>query len=199
MWVRDSLPVHVPNVRAIIYGYDSRLVKSRSFQSIGEIAGTFRDRLLPLKYSTSNPRPLVFLAHSLGGIILKKALVMLADSGPGGSRLLDRVLGGSMSSSFYPRLSFNCYYLLMYIFEVLFGVPNRGMDQEALLTAVRGQPNQTLVTNLAKDSDYLLGLDKSFSGIGSIHRMRFNWAYETTTTPTVTVRLHETWIYNYTY
>lgn len=66
------------------------------------------------------------------------------------------------------------------------------MDQEALLTAVRGQPNQTLVTNLAKDSDYLLGLDKSFSGIGSIHRMRFHWAYETTTTPTVTVCLHET-------
>lgn len=97
MWIRDSLPVHLPNMRAILYGYDSRLVKSRSFQSIGEIAGTFRDRLLPMKCSTSNPRLLVFLAHSLGGIILKKALVMLADSGPGGSRLLDRVLGGSMS------------------------------------------------------------------------------------------------------
>lgn len=71
------------------------------------------------------------------------------------------------------------------------------MDQEALLTAVRGQPNQTLVTNLAKDSDYLLGLDKSFSGIGSIHRMKFNWAYETTKTPTVTVRLHKTWSTDY--
>lgn len=104
MWIRDSLPVHLPNVRAIIYGYDSRLVKSRSFQSIGEIAGTFRDRLLPMRYSTSNPRPLVFLAHSLGGIILKKALVMLADSGPGGSRLLDRILGGSMSFCSYPVL-----------------------------------------------------------------------------------------------
>lgn len=60
-----------------------------------------------MKYSTSNPRPLVFLAHSLGGIILKKALVMLADSGPGGSRLLDRVLGGSMSFRVYPLVVFN--------------------------------------------------------------------------------------------
>lgn len=97
MWIRDTLPVYLPNVRAIIYGYDTKLVKSRSFQSIAEIAGTFRDRLLPMRHSTSSPRPLVFLAHSLGGIILKKTLVALADSGPGGSRLLDRVIGGSMS------------------------------------------------------------------------------------------------------
>lgn len=98
MWVRDTLPAHLPNVRAIVYGYDTKLVKSRSFQTIWDIAGTLRDRLLPLAYSTATSRPLVFLAHSLGGIILKKTLVLLADSGPEGARLLDRVYGGSMSS-----------------------------------------------------------------------------------------------------
>lgn len=66
------------------------------------------------------------------------------------------------------------------------------MDQAALLIAVRGQPNQPLVTNLAKDSEYLAELDKSFSGIGKNHRMVFNWAYETVETPTVSVCLHTT-------
>lgn len=61
------------------------------------------------------------------------------------------------------------------------------MDQEALLTAVRGQPNQALVNNLAKGSEALAELDKSFSGIGSIYRMRFNWAYETVETRTISV------------
>lgn len=61
------------------------------------------------------------------------------------------------------------------------------MDQEALLTAVRGQPNQTLITNLAKGSEPLIELDRSFSGIGSVHRMNFNWAYETVETRTITV------------
>lgn len=98
MWVRDTLPVHLPNVRAIIYGYDTKLVNSRSFQSFGEIAGTLRDRLLPMAYSTASSRPLVFLAHSLGGIVLKKTLIMLADSGPEGTRLLNRIYGGSMTS-----------------------------------------------------------------------------------------------------
>lgn len=98
MWVRDALPVYVPGVRAILYGYNTALVNSRSFQSFGEIAGTLRDRLIPMAYSTASPRRLLFLAHSLGGIILKKALVMLADSGPEGTRLLQRVCGGSMLS-----------------------------------------------------------------------------------------------------
>ncbi|KAJ4411707.1 hypothetical protein N0V82_008943 [Gnomoniopsis sp. IMI 355080] len=93
---------------------------------------------------------------ALGGIILKKTLVMLADSGPEGTRLLDRVCGG-----------------------ILFGVPNHGMDQEALSTAVRGQPNQAL--SLAE-------LEKSFSGVGSIYRMSFHWGYETVETRTVSIR-----------
>lgn len=95
MWVRDALPRYLPNVRAILYGYDTTLVDSRSFQSIGEISGTLRDRLIPMAYSTAHSRPIIFLAHSLGGIVLKKTLVMLADSGPEGIRLLNLIYGGS--------------------------------------------------------------------------------------------------------
>lgn len=62
------------------------------------------------------------------------------------------------------------------------------MDQKGLLTAVWGQPNLTLVNNLATGSTYLTELDKSFDGIGNIHRMKFNWAYETRETRTVSVR-----------
>lgn len=106
MWVRDALPKHLANIRVLLYGYDTTLVDSRSFQSIGEISGTLRDRLMPMAYPTARSRSIVFLAHSLGGIILKKTLVMLADSGPVGMRLLDRVCGGSEQVHSFNYLSF---------------------------------------------------------------------------------------------
>lgn len=95
MWVRDTLPKFMLNMRVLLYGYDTTMINSRSFQLITEISGTLKDRLMPMAYSTASPRPFVFLAHSLGGIVLKQALVMLADLGPDGTQFLSRVYGGS--------------------------------------------------------------------------------------------------------
>lgn len=57
------------------------------------------------------------------------------------------------------------------------------------MTVVRGQANQALISTLAKGSNYLMELDKSFSGIGSVHWMRFNWGYETRGTSTISVSI----------
>lgn len=166
MWVRDVLPRQLPNVKAILYGYDTTLVNNRSFQSIPEVAYTLIEHLMPTGWSSSEMKPLVFLAHSLGGIVLKQTLVTLAERGTTGDAVLRRVRGG-----------------------ILFGAPSQGMTQGPLLAMVEGQPNVQLVKDLAKGSPYLYGLDKQFSGIGTTRRMIFNWAYETKDSPTVEVRL----------
>ena len=41
MWLRDSLPRDLPGTRVLIYGYDSELVGSKSFQGIEAIASGF--------------------------------------------------------------------------------------------------------------------------------------------------------------
>lgn len=165
MWVRDTLPRQLPNVKAILYGYDTTLVNNRSFQSIPEVAYTLIEHLMPTGWSNSEMKPLVFLAHSLGGIVLKQTLVTLAERGTTGEPVIQRVRGG-----------------------ILFGAPSQGMTQGPLLAMVEGQPNAQLVKDLAKGSPYLYGLDKQFSGIGSTRGMTFNWAYETKDSPTVEVR-----------
>lgn len=37
MWLRDSLPNDLPRTRILVYGYDTRLEDSTSFQSIDDL------------------------------------------------------------------------------------------------------------------------------------------------------------------
>ena len=76
MWLRDSLPQDLENAQVYLYGYDSHLSNSQSFQGIVALATTLRQRLQRLRISEQKerpvPRPLMFIAHSLGGILVKE-------------------------------------------------------------------------------------------------------------------------------
>ncbi|KAF2235759.1 hypothetical protein EV356DRAFT_464663 [Viridothelium virens] len=76
MWLRDSLPNDFPHARVLTYGYDTKLEDSRSIQDLDAIAGTFRTALKATRprYSDGrlNDRPIIFISHSLGGILLKQ-------------------------------------------------------------------------------------------------------------------------------
>ncbi|KAL7791949.1 hypothetical protein V8C37DRAFT_410308 [Trichoderma ceciliae] len=74
MWVRDALPQLVPNVKFILYGYDTRLAESKSFQTVSDIALSFIHTLQQGGWTSSGHRRLLFFAHSLGGIVLKESL-----------------------------------------------------------------------------------------------------------------------------
>lgn len=37
MWLRDALPLDIPNARILIYGYDTQLVRSSSFQNLSDL------------------------------------------------------------------------------------------------------------------------------------------------------------------
>lgn len=99
MWLRDALPLDLKGAQIWIYGYDTSLMNSTSYQDLEALASTFRriwvssriqysvrgflgsQPVLPLVSSnilqrqTHKPSPLVFIAHSLGGLILKEVTI----------------------------------------------------------------------------------------------------------------------------
>ncbi|KAH8897208.1 hypothetical protein GQ53DRAFT_803263 [Thozetella sp. PMI_491] len=164
MWIRDEVPRSIPGVRTIVYGYESKLLGSQSFQTISDIA---RNLILHLKsggWNSPMSKPVVFLAHSLGGIILKEAIVQIADRDKSFASVLNNVRGA-----------------------IMFGVPNLGMEQSHLMAMVEDQPNSSLLQDLSRkyDNDYLWQLNDQFDGLSFIRTARILWAYETKRSPTV--------------
>jgi hypothetical protein len=78
MWLRDDLPYEAtggedktPLARVMVYGYESSLPQSNSVQNIEDLGTSFHTSLLALA-SAATLRPIIFVAHSLGGLILKQ-------------------------------------------------------------------------------------------------------------------------------
>lgn len=139
MWLRDALPHDLPGARILTYGYDTRLAESNNFQNLEDVALTFRASLR-IALSRSPPdRPLIFIAQSLGGLVLKQVLIQLA-SGDGVDRRIFESTYGTL----------------------FFGVPNQGMDISSLLAMVGSQLNLSFLTRLSKDSGNLQGLVERF-------------------------------------
>ncbi|KXJ84606.1 hypothetical protein Micbo1qcDRAFT_129391, partial [Microdochium bolleyi] len=73
MWLRDDAAWRSPNVRTLLYGYDTSLVGSESFQDIDDIGRKLGDFITHVrKHPVVEPRPIVFIAHSLGGLVVKE-------------------------------------------------------------------------------------------------------------------------------
>ena len=76
MWLRDSLPQDLPNSRIWTYGYDSALAWSRSTSGIQDFARDLLERLLGIQPANEEPKPFIFICHSLVGLVIKKALIL---------------------------------------------------------------------------------------------------------------------------
>ena len=158
MWLRDRLPQDVPKLRSIIYGYDTKLFKSHSFQDLDDIAWSFIASLKEIRRSLTSAKPLILLAHSLGGIVVKRALVLLVQEGHDeGEDILNSVKA-----------------------LVFFGVPHKGMEISHLLAMVAKQPNQDLISRtLSADSKLLSELDEQFANIALRLNNNIRVVYET--------------------
>jgi len=168
MWVRDVLSKVTSGFRFLIYGYDTSLIGSRSYQTVSDLALNLINTLKTGDWALPAGKPLVFFAHSLGGVVLKQVFVMLAGSGVGEKDILAKIRG-----------------------VIFFGVPSRGMPLSDLLAMLGTQPNKAaLVTSISDHSEFLPQLERQVSGISYVRRLKLFWAYETQTTPAVIVSRH---------
>ena len=74
MWIRDALPSACPAIRFVLFGYNSKLAESNSSQTATDLASFLAGNLKASGLASPAAKPLIFLAHSLGGIVLKEAL-----------------------------------------------------------------------------------------------------------------------------
>lgn len=155
-WPEDLAPKTAPDSRILTYGYDTRV----RHWATGQVSQTnlydhARDLLLSLEALRRRPdetqRPVLFIVHSLGGLITKVALRMARDADsaqPNVHRIFEATIG-----------------------VVFFGTPHRGADPSTvfrhLLSAsamVLGfQVNKRIVAALMPDGDYLADLVEAFS------------------------------------
>jgi len=165
MWLRDSLPNDLPDARVILYGYDTQLHGSHTFQDLEALASTFRTDLGTLvtrDSSNANPRaiPLIFVAHSLGGLLVKEAIIQMKED-KNYQVLLDSIYGA-----------------------LFFGVPSQGMEIASLIPMVEGQPNHALVFTLKGGSQILRNQCRKFPKAFDNHNSEIFCFYETKTSPT---------------
>ena len=53
VWLRDFLPNHVPNIRVLIYGYDTTLAKSQAKYSISDLAKSLLESVKVFRDNTN--------------------------------------------------------------------------------------------------------------------------------------------------
>ncbi|SLM40155.1 P-loop containing nucleoside triphosphate hydrolase [Lasallia pustulata] len=74
LWLRDFLPPQLPSARVLLFGYNANVAFETSIAGVGEQAINLLNRIAS-KREEAEERPIVFVAHSLGGIVVKRALV----------------------------------------------------------------------------------------------------------------------------
>lgn len=72
-WLQDFLPEQIPNARIMSFGYNSAVQFSKSVADIGTFAeGLLEDLMARRITTTERSRPIMFVCHSLGGIVFKQ-------------------------------------------------------------------------------------------------------------------------------
>ncbi|KFY15667.1 hypothetical protein V491_05602 [Pseudogymnoascus sp. VKM F-3775] len=161
MWLSDSLNKDCPFARVVIYGYNSKLQGSESFDDLDGLASSFQIALSRLTTSSKDKKPLVIIGHSLGGLVIKQSLIRIADSDYE-PRLLDSVVGA-----------------------IFLGVPNDGIDIECLIPMVKDQPNRSLLESINRINSEILRMQKlNFFKVLENSNIDLFCFYETLRSPT---------------
>ncbi|CEJ93269.1 hypothetical protein VHEMI08874 [[Torrubiella] hemipterigena] len=144
MWPRDALPQELKYnglgvARIILYGYPSSLLDKDSTQDISTISLTLSQSLAELRGKHgAAPRPIIFIGHSMGGLVIKKALVFL----------------GTSSNAEAVQLFHACRGV------AYFGVPHNGMNMDRLKAELGPGFNDVLLDSLShRNSQFLRQMD----------------------------------------
>ncbi|KAL6835807.1 ankyrin repeat-containing domain protein [Trichoderma sp. SZMC 28015] len=170
MWLRDALPYDVneeggnngPISRVTIYGYSSNLFESDSFQNLEDLGTAFHRHLRKLAIAGTF-KPIVFIAHSLGGLIVKQTLISLYKSKDEEDQKLLRAVYGI----------------------AFFGVPHDGMDISSLIPMVENGPNRFLLESIGLFSSQILSTQhREFLEALGTRESKIICFYETRMSPT---------------
>ncbi|PQK14249.1 hypothetical protein BB8028_0004g11790 [Beauveria bassiana] len=185
MWLRDSLPYEIldkvtkrPMARVIIYGHRSDVAHSTTIQGFPDISASLLHSLRPLAAETPTT-PIMFIGHSLGGILIKQALVCIAASETQHDTL-GRLLRATRAIIF-------------------FAVPHSGMRIEALTEMADPSSNGPLISSLScENSPALQTLRDEFKKLcdkkqNSLGDCRFFCFYETERSSTAAQDLTGKW------
>ncbi|KAL2851634.1 Alpha/Beta hydrolase protein [Aspergillus pseudodeflectus] len=94
LWLRDFLPQQIPNARIMTFGYDSSWFLSKSIMGIPDFASDLLFRLKSHRRTLAQQsRPIIFVCHSLGGIIVKKAIIVAHERSETYGTLLSEIKG----------------------------------------------------------------------------------------------------------
>ncbi|KAK4446083.1 hypothetical protein QBC34DRAFT_486914 [Podospora aff. communis PSN243] len=170
MWLRDSLPDDLtredtgrPMARVMTYGYESAVAESKNIQNLEDLATSFHHSLLAL-VGGSAMKPMILVGHSLGGLIVKQTMIMLAKSkSEDDQRLIQAVYG-----------------------IVFFGVPHDGMDISSLIPMVGDGPNRFLVESTSRINSQILSIQQRefHDALGKEGDSEIVCFYETLESPT---------------
>ncbi|KAL8388979.1 hypothetical protein RB595_008888 [Gaeumannomyces hyphopodioides] len=111
LWLRDFLPKRAPQARVLLFSYNANVVFNLATAGVREQAENLLNQLAEKRIDNPD-RPLVFVCHSLGGIIVKRAIVHAASD-----RTYEKIQASIFGIAF-------------------FGCPHRGGNQATLGNAV---------------------------------------------------------------
>ena len=85
LWLRDFLPSQLPKARIMSFSYNSDTALSKAVTDIDDMALKLLHTLnLFRQLAEERKRPIIFISHSLGGIVVKKAGFLLFSSNGSG-------------------------------------------------------------------------------------------------------------------
>lgn len=154
-WPRDLLTQDMSNCRILTFGYDADIVQlfgPASTSRLTNHAKTLVAFLAGLRRKTrSESRPIIFIAHSLGGLVVQHALQYSSDA------------NGISSQSHLAQVE-RCTYGLVFL-----GVPNHGSNKAAwglmgtkLAKGLFQRPNRQILSALKRKSELLSIVHEGF-------------------------------------
>ncbi|OBT40026.1 hypothetical protein VE00_09394 [Pseudogymnoascus sp. WSF 3629] len=139
MWLRDFLCKDMPRCRTMIYGYNSRL-STHTVDTIIDYGRGLMEELKKIRNTEElRKRPLFFIAHCFGGIILAHCLVKAVQTDES-----DHPTIASLYRATYGML--------------LFGIPHKGLvvdDIQKMLAGQDNHPRSALLEQIKSKSDLL--------------------------------------------
>ncbi|KAJ6003890.1 hypothetical protein N7540_013172 [Penicillium herquei] len=140
MWLRDFLSKDLPQCRTMIYGYNSKL-SSHGVDTILDYGRELIEEIKKIRNTKElQRRPLIFIAHSFGGIILAHCLV----------RAIQTMEEDHPAITSLHRATYGM---------ILFAIPHKGLvmdDIQQMLAGDERHPRGHLLQQISSKSDLLV-------------------------------------------